>query len=146
MHSIDAPSLSILAPILQRGLRDRGADTKRKAAVITGNMTSMISDAKMLVPYLDDLIPGLKMVLTDPIPDVRARAAKALGSLTAGVGEGQGDGELATLIPWLIDTLKAETSSVERSGGAQGLAEVVVAIGCDLVSTEERRVGKEGVR
>lgn len=134
MHSIDAPSLSLLAPILQRGLRDRGADTKRKAAVITGNMTSMISDAKMLIPYLDDLIPGLKMVLTDPIPDVRARAAKALGSLTAGLGEGQGDGELATLIPWLIDTLKADTSTVERSGGAQGLAEVLVALGIDRVA------------
>ncbi len=52
MHSIDAPSLGLLVPILGRALRDRGADLKRKSAVITGNMCSMISDQSVLIPYL----------------------------------------------------------------------------------------------
>ncbi len=52
MHSIDAPSLALLVPILARALRDRGADVKRKSAVITGNMCSMIADQSVLVPYL----------------------------------------------------------------------------------------------
>jgi hypothetical protein len=90
----------------------------------------MISDSKILIPYLEQLVPGLKSVLVDPIPDVRARAAKALGSLMRGLGES----ELSDLIPWLIDTLKAESSPVERSGGAQGLAEVLVVIGQNKVS------------
>jgi hypothetical protein len=38
MHSIDAPSLALLVPIMARALKDRGADVKRKAAAITGNM------------------------------------------------------------------------------------------------------------
>ena len=125
MHSIDAPSLSILVPILSRALRDRGADLKRKSATILGNMCSMIADPKIIVPYLQQIVPGLKDALLDPIPDVRANCAKALGSLVTGVGEA----ELGELLPWLLSTLQSESSPVERSGAAQGLAEVCQALG-----------------
>ena len=127
MHSIDAPSLALLVPILGRALRDRGADLKRKASAITGNMVSMVSDPKTLVPYLIQVLPGLKDCLLDPIPDVRATSAKALGSLVGGVGET----ELSDLVPWLMETLRSEASPVERSGAAQGLAEVCLALGDD---------------
>ena len=50
----------------------------------------------------------------DPIPDVRATSAKAMGSLFVGMGEDQE--ELKRLIPWLSTTLSIETSPVERSG------------------------------
>ena len=42
MHSIDAPSLALLVPIMARALRDRGADLKRKSAAITGNMVRIV--------------------------------------------------------------------------------------------------------
>eukprot|EP01041_Mallomonas_annulata_P003729 gene3729-7411_t len=125
MHSIDAPSLAILIPILGRALRDRSADLKRRSSAITGNICSMITDPKVLVPYLHQILPGLKEVLVDPIPDVRASSAKALGNLMSGVGEQ----ELQDLLPWLLDTLVSEASPVERSGAAQGLAEVCVSLG-----------------
>lgn len=125
MHSVDAPSLALLIPIVQRGLKDRAADLKRKASLITGNMCSMISDARDLVPYLPALLPGLKSALVDPIPDVRATTARALGSLMRGMGEES----LFDLVPWLVELLKTDASSVERSGGAQGLAQVLVSLG-----------------
>ena len=42
MHSIDAPSLALLVPIMARALKDRGADLKRKSAAITGNMVRFV--------------------------------------------------------------------------------------------------------
>lgn len=125
MHSVDAPSLALLMPIIQRGLKDRAADLKRKASLITGNMCAMTADARDLNPYLPIVLPGLKAALTDPIPDVRATTARALGSLMRGMGEEA----LFDLVPWLIETLQTDASSVERSGGAQGLAQVLVALG-----------------
>lgn len=125
MHSIDAPSLGLLVPILARALRDRATDLKRKSAMITGNMCAMIADQSVLVPYLSQVVPDLKEVLLDPIPDVRTVAAKALASLVGGVGEAH----LPDLVTWLLSTMRAETSSVERSGAAQGLAEVCHTLG-----------------
>lgn len=57
----------------------------------------------------------------DPIPEVRAVAARALGSLIVGMGEQI----FPDLVPWLLETLKSDNSNVERSGAAQGLSEVV---------------------
>lgn len=88
-------------------------------------MCSMIADARDLVPYLPAVLPGLKATVLDPIPDVRTTASKALGGLMRGMGEEN----LPDLVPWLIDTLKTDASSVERSGGAQGLCEVLVSLG-----------------
>jgi hypothetical protein len=48
-------------PVLVRGLKDRSAEAKRRAALIIGSMTSMAADAKDLLPYLDAVLPGLKV-------------------------------------------------------------------------------------
>jgi hypothetical protein len=87
LHAIDAPSLALIVPILHRGLRDRGATTKRYAGLIAGNISTMINDAKDLVPYLPTLLPDLQSALLDPIPDVRSTSGKALGSLTRSLGD-----------------------------------------------------------
>eukprot|EP00804_Cyclotella_cryptica_P025389 CCRYP_016513-RD/>CCRYP_016513-RD protein AED:0.04 eAED:0.04 QI:135/1/1/1/0.77/0.7/10/4374/2912 len=129
LHSIDAPSLSVIIPVVHRGLRDRAASTKRYAALISGNICTMVNDARDFVPYLPILIPDLKSTLIDPIPDVRSISAKSLGSLTRGLGEAT----FPDLRPWLIETLTSEGgSSVERSGAAQGLTEILVASGAQL--------------
>jgi len=38
IHVVDAASLALIVPILQRGLRDRSSEVKKTAAQITGNM------------------------------------------------------------------------------------------------------------
>ncbi|PRP84949.1 hypothetical protein PROFUN_07334 [Planoprotostelium fungivorum] len=123
VHSIDAASLSLIAPILHRGNTDRSIETKKKAAQIVGNMCSL-AETKDLEPYLDVMISDLKSIITDPIPEVRAISSKALGSLIQGMGEDKFSG----LIPWLLDNMKSDVGSVERSGAAQGLSEVLAAL------------------
>ncbi len=126
MHTINAPDLALLMPVLQRGLKDRSADTKRKSALIVGNMCAMASDPTDLAPYMSSILPGLKATVVDPIPDVRTTSAKALGMLVEGIGAPVIGTELSQ---WLLDAMCAQSSSSERSGAAQGLASVVVALG-----------------
>jgi hypothetical protein len=41
LHAIDAPSLALIVPILHRGLRDRGANSKRYGGLIAGNICTV---------------------------------------------------------------------------------------------------------
>lgn len=135
LHAIDAPSLALIVPILHRGLRDRGATTKRFGSLIAGNICSMINDPKDFVPYLPTLLPDLQSSLLDPIPDVRSTSAKALGSLTRSLGEHI----FNELRPWLIKMLRdTMCSTAERSGAAQGLTEVLIASGTAAVEDTMR--------
>ncbi|KAA8538955.1 hypothetical protein F0562_025647 [Nyssa sinensis] len=127
VNSVDAPSLALLVPLVHRGLRVRSAETKKKAAQIVGNMCSLVTEPKDMIPYIALLLPEVKKVLVDPIPEVRAVAARALGSLIRGMGEEN----FPDLVPWLLDTLKSDGSNVERSGAAQGLSEVLAALGTE---------------
>jgi HEAT repeat protein len=127
INSIDSPSLALLVPIVHRGLRERSAETKKKAAQIAGNMCSLVTEPKDMVPYIGLLLPEVKKVLVDPIPEVRSVAARAIGSLIRGMGEDN----FPDLVPWLLDTLKSDGSNVERSGAAQGLSEVLAALGTE---------------
>ncbi|KAJ7720581.1 armadillo-type protein [Mycena maculata] len=126
MHYIDHSSLALVVPILERGLRERGADTKKKAAQIVGNLASL-TDSKDFVPYLSGLLPMVHQVLVDPVPEARATAAKALGTLVERLGEVH----FPDLVPGLLRTLKTDTSGVDRQGAAQGLSEVLSGLGME---------------
>ncbi|XP_052737701.1 eIF-2-alpha kinase activator GCN1 [Bicyclus anynana] len=141
VHFIDAPSLALIMPVVERAFLDRSTETRKMAAQIIGNMYSL-TDQKDLTPYLPSIIPGLKSSLLDPVPEVRSVSARALGAMVRGMGEGS----FEELLPWLMHTLTSESSSVDRSGAAQGLSEVVAGLGShklhkimpDIIATAER--------
>ncbi|KZV97501.1 ARM repeat-containing protein [Exidia glandulosa HHB12029] len=125
-HYIDASSLALVIPIVERGMKERGAETKKKAAQIVGNMASL-TDAKDFVPYLPRLMPLVHAVLSDPVPEARATAAKALGSLVERLGEDR----FPDLIQNLLSTLKRDIPGIDRQGAAQGLSEVLSGLGIE---------------
>ena len=63
-----------------------------------------------MAPYVPLLVPELQLALVDPLPAVRATAAKAMGSLLRGMGEASFQG----LLPWLLDTMKSDVCDLQR--------------------------------
>ncbi|KAJ1854303.1 translational activator of GCN4, partial [Coemansia sp. RSA 2703] len=124
VHYIDAASLALVVPVLQRGMRSRAASTKRTAAQIMGAMATLTEPAD-LAPYLGELVPLVRGVLVDPVPEARATAAKALGALVQRLGEAR----FPSLVADLVRVLKSDASGVDRAGAAQGLSEVLAGIG-----------------
>lgn len=123
-HFIDGASLSLLMPILQRGFKERSSETRRLAAQIIGALY-LLTDQRDLSPYLSSVIPGIKASILDPVPEVRAVTAAALGAMVRGSGEDV----IVELMPWLLEKLTCQTSQVDRSGAAQAITEVVGALG-----------------
>jgi hypothetical protein len=56
------------------------------AAKLMGNICSLTHNPSDLLPYIPILMPAIKTSLFDAIPEIRASAAKALGSLGKGLG------------------------------------------------------------
>lgn len=133
VHRIDAPSLALIVPVLTRSFEQRSTDTKKVASQIIGSIL-ILTEEKDLKPYLNSIIPGLKSAVLDPVPDVRLYSAKALGSLVKGIGEIDG------LMDWLLETLVSEQSSVDRSGAAQGISEVMTGLGTERLDKTMQEV------
>lgn len=123
-YFIDAASLSLIMPIVQRGFKERSSETRRLAAQIIGALY-MLTNQRDLSPYLASVIPGIKTSILDPVPEVRSVTATALGAMVRGSGEDV----IVELMPWLLEKLTCVESQVDRSGAAQAIAEVVGALG-----------------
>ncbi|KAH8069994.1 protein kinase regulator [Aureococcus anophagefferens] len=101
-HALDAPSLALLAPILQRGPRDRAAETKRRAALVAGNLSALCSGTAQATAALAPHMPALQPLLEaaavgDAHPDVRSAAARALAQIVGALGEVQ--------VPFVVERL-----------------------------------------
>ncbi|SCU84775.1 LAFA_0D11936g1_1 [Lachancea sp. 'fantastica'] len=124
VHYIDGPSLALIIHVIHRGMRERSANTKRKACKIVGNMAILV-DANDLVPYLQQLVDEVETAMVDPVPSTRATAARALGALVERLGEDK----FPHLIPRLLDTLSDDSKAGDRMGSAQALSEVISGLG-----------------
>lgn len=79
---VTTATLSIMVPLLSRGLAERDTSIKRKAAVIVDNMCKLVDDPQIVAPFLAKLYPALKKnyeIIADPeARDVTLRAINTL--------------------------------------------------------------------
>uniref|UniRef100_A0A1I7XTF0 TOG domain-containing protein n=1 Tax=Heterorhabditis bacteriophora TaxID=37862 RepID=A0A1I7XTF0_HETBA len=151
IHYIDAPSLALMMPIVRRAFEDRNSETRRVAAQIIANIYTL-TEHKDMEPYLCELVPGLQKSLLDPVPEIRTVAARALGAIVAKSSGTTSERLRETIIPWLKEKLISPQSTVDRSGAAQGLCEVLAGVGTEqlefvmpeiIAATESTEVSAE---
>ncbi|KAA8917209.1 hypothetical protein TRICI_000660 [Trichomonascus ciferrii] len=82
VSEVTMATLSIMTPVLSRGLAERDTTKKRKAAVIVDNMCKLVDDPNIIAPFLGKLYPALKSNhanIADPeARDVTLRAINTL--------------------------------------------------------------------
>ncbi|KAJ7272895.1 P-loop containing nucleoside triphosphate hydrolase protein [Mycena rebaudengoi] len=87
VSEVDSPTLSLMVPLLSRGLSEKLTATKRKVAVIVDNMAKLVDSPVTVRPFLPKLLPGLLKVETSiGDPEARGVIGKAIATLRQ-VGE-----------------------------------------------------------
>ena len=93
VSEVDAPTLSLMVPLLSRGLQERPTATKRKCAVIIDNMAKLVDNEHTVRPFVPKLLPGLLKVeeaMADP--EARSVVSRAIATLRGIAKVPEGDG------------------------------------------------------
>ncbi|KAL3096934.1 hypothetical protein niasHS_002650 [Heterodera schachtii] len=133
VHYVDSPSLALMMPIIYRAFEERNTEARRMAAQVISNIYQLV-DSNDMEPYLGHLMPGLKKALLDPVPEVRTVAGKAIGAIVKYSAPETSEKIQTDIMPWLKENLVSPSSSVDRQGAAQGLSEVISALGDQFLS------------
>lgn len=57
VSEVDAPTLSLMGPLLERGLNEKATATRRKVAVIVDNMSKLVDNEYTVRPFIPKLLP-----------------------------------------------------------------------------------------
>eukprot|EP00931_Biecheleriopsis_adriatica_P106681 TRINITY_DN8107_c0_g3_i1.p1 TRINITY_DN8107_c0_g3~~TRINITY_DN8107_c0_g3_i1.p1 ORF type:complete len:1430 (+),score=440.13 TRINITY_DN8107_c0_g3_i1:57-4346(+) len=125
---IDPASLSLLMPVILRGLRERDSMSKKWSAQIFGATSMLVQDPDTIRPYLKAVVPALQECLTDPVAEVQREGAKAFGVLEQVLP----DWSRKNAQPYLFGKLRNGELG-EQLGASLALAEVLLKMRKDLV-------------
>lgn len=82
VSEVTTATLSIMVPLLSRGLAECDTAIKRKAAVIVDNMCKLVDDPQVVAPFMVLLFPALKAnFATIADPEARDVTLRALNTL-----------------------------------------------------------------
>ncbi|KAL0248911.1 hypothetical protein GEMRC1_004145 [Eukaryota sp. GEM-RC1] len=149
--SIDAPSLSLLIPVINRGMSLRSFEAKQNACLVLTEVVKL-SSAKNLAAYVPQIINDIKQVIIDPIPSVRHVAA----SLCYNLGKKLSIKTLSSLYEWAQASFTNDPLTVTRngtamcyaalsaSGGSKVLDGVIQEMAGILTTAVSSQVAKDG--
>ncbi|EGR27417.1 hypothetical protein IMG5_195990 [Ichthyophthirius multifiliis] len=134
VHYIDAPSLALVIPIVDYALaQNRETRPKEDACQVVGSISTLIKDPKDILPYMEILVGGLKSALADNNNEVRLFAAKAIGKISNTIGKQNTE----IYFRFIKDIIESKTAtSIERSGAAQALSEIMCILGLDYFKSQ----------
>ena len=93
VQQVESPTLSIMGPLLQRGLFFQQVTAiKRKSAVIIDNMCKLVEDPMDAAPFLTKLLPLLKRAMDEVAdPECRQVCTRAYKTLLQAAGNESGE-------------------------------------------------------
>eukprot|EP00879_Flechtneria_rotunda_P031570 GHRR01034502.1.p1 GENE.GHRR01034502.1~~GHRR01034502.1.p1 ORF type:complete len:390 (-),score=132.98 GHRR01034502.1:54-1223(-) len=142
VQTVEAPTLSIMVPLLVRGLRhDNTTAIKRKAAVIIENMAKLVDNPLDAAPFLPSLLPGLEKVANEVAdPECRSVAARAAKELNRVANEGQTvppkKADLAVVAAALKELIAARNPSVAGDAVFAATLSYVASLSATLQDTK----------
>ena len=80
-HSVDIASLSLVLPIILRGIHERSIHTKMKAAQILCSITSILTDFSTLMGESLAIVEKLFDTIGEPVAEYQSSIAKAITAL-----------------------------------------------------------------
>ena len=79
---VNAPTLAVLVPLLNRALKERSTETQRMTCIVIGNLVKLVRDPTVAARYLSGLVGGVQQLATGAaFPEIRAFAQTALDIL-----------------------------------------------------------------
>lgn len=121
VSEVDSATLSLMVPLLSRGLNEKLTATKRKVAVIVDNMSKLVDSHITVRPFVPKLLPGLiKIESSMADPEARSTVGKAITTLrqVGQVPEGSDGTDLPPVKAAEGSQLMTSLASVCRKAGA----------------------------
>ena len=140
--TVDASTLSILCPVLSRGLKDKMAINKRSCCIVIENMSRLVETPEAVAPFGPLLVPELQKVAQNvQFEEIRDAALAALGALTKALGHSSIDNAISSIMKEESERIEAEQKRIEaeREAEAERQAEM------ERKEEEERKLWKEAM-
>ncbi|CAK1361452.1 Elongation factor 3 [Cercospora beticola] len=140
---VHEPTLAIMVPLLERGLKERETAIKRKSAVIIDNMCKLVEDPNIVASFLPKLMPQLNHNHDNMAdPEAREKTKQALDTLirVGNVKDGKipevsHDSDVETVLAKLKDVLSYKHKDVAEKFAP--VVEFIAAIGGQLIDEKE---------
>jgi len=140
--SVDASTLSILCPVLSRGLKDKMAINKRSCCIVIENMSRLVETPEAVAPFGPLLVPDLKRVAENvQFDEIRDAALAALNALTKALGHASVNEALNIMMKEENDRIAAEQKRIEDQRKLEAEHEEKVR----LQEEEEKRQWREAM-
>merc|ERR1719330_110313 len=140
--TVDASTLSILCPILSRGLKDKMAINKRSCCIVIENMSRLVETPKAVAPFGPLLVPELKKVAENvQFEEIRDAALAALNALTKSLGHSNINDALSSIMKEENERIEAEQKRIENERALEAEREEQNR----LKEAEEKRLWKEAM-
>ena len=128
---LDAPSLSLIVPIVTNGCRTNDNTMKSSAIKIIGHLPT-ISIPGTLDSFAEDLIDPLIQMIGDSSPSVRALASSSLSSIIVALQPEVYEAVMDRLLKDMIN----KNSFAERQGYAMSIASLIKTRGVDQLNRQ----------